>query len=500
MKTLLACLLLTSSLAAAPYRNPVVPGDNPDPSVLRVGDDYYMTATSSDWGPEFPMFHSRDLINWQPVASSLLARPEWASGRFWAPELTRQGDQFLLYYVAQKKNGPLAVAVARSRRPEGPYLDLGPLVAQPAGSIDPVTVQDVDGKRFLVWKEDGNSRKLPTPIWAQPLSADGTKLEGTPSELIRNDQPWEGPLVEAPYLQRRGDYFYMFYAGNACCGDGCRYAVGVARAKNLLGPWEKHPQNPILAGNEVFKCPGHGSLVETPNGVTYFLYHAIRRDQGIYVGRQAMLDQVEWGSDGWPRIHNGQGPSESSESPLGTTQAKHSAVYQVTFQGDDADDWQHPQDNEPMRVTGPNGLQLQASGSGPAAGVWARRTESVNYRAVCRLHAEAGSAGLAAYGNRDSWVGLNAAGKQLRLQSCEGGKITTLATRPLPARDSELEMSCRDGFRFSFRARRPGGTWQTVGTPLERRTLPPWDLGVRVALISGPRGGAFRNLRIDWLR
>ncbi len=129
---------------------------------------------------------------------------------------------------------------------------------------------DENGALYLVWKEDGNSIGKPTPIWAQPLNSDGTKLTGEAKELIRNDTDWEGGVVEGPYVLRRGDWFYLFYSGNGCCGPGCNYALGVARAHALSGPWQKNPSNPILAGNGDWKCPGHGSVVTDETGRYWF--------------------------------------------------------------------------------------------------------------------------------------------------------------------------------------------------------------------------------------
>ena len=138
------------------------------------------------------------------------------------------------------------MAVASADDPAGPYNDHGPLVGQAGGSIDGFPLRDENGVLYMVWKEDGNACKQDTPIWAQRLNDERTALIGEATELFRNDVRWEGPLVEGSALVRHNDYFYMFYAGNSCCGKGCNYATGVARSRKLLGPWEKYAQNPIL--------------------------------------------------------------------------------------------------------------------------------------------------------------------------------------------------------------------------------------------------------------
>ncbi|MDQ6652744.1 MAG: glycoside hydrolase family 43 protein, partial [Acidobacteriota bacterium] len=274
------------------YKNPVLSGDFPDPSVIRVGKDFWATATSSEWGPQFPLLHSRDLVNWRIAGVVFSKRPAWAVGNFWAPEISEDRGRYFVYYVGRKQNGPLCVAVAVAALPSGPYKDRGPLICQEVGSIDPFPARDEQGRRYLIWKEDGNSVGKPTPLWAQPLSEDGTKLEGQKTEILRNTEPWEAQLVEGPAILRRNGWFYLFYSGNACCGRECNYALGVARSRKLLGPWEKNPLNPILAGSEQWKCPGHGTIVSDARGHDYLLYHAYQSKDFVYVGRQGLLDEV----------------------------------------------------------------------------------------------------------------------------------------------------------------------------------------------------------------
>ena len=297
------------------YGNPVLRGDYPDPSVIRVGRDYWATATTSQWAPIFPLLHSTDLVNWRLTGSVLPSPPEWSAGSYWAPEISQNAGRFFVYYTARKKNGPLCVAVADAASPQGPYTDRGPLVCQDVGSIDAAPVTDENGRRYLVWKEDGNSQKRPTPLWAQPLSPDGTALVGERQEIFRNEAPWEAHLVEGPFILRRADYFYMFYSADACCGRRCNYKTGVARSRKLLGPWERYERNPILAGNEGWKCPGHGSIVDDPAGRTFLLYHAYHPSDFEFVGRQGLLDEVTWGADGWPAINEGRGPSHAAPRP-----------------------------------------------------------------------------------------------------------------------------------------------------------------------------------------
>src|SRR5690606_6953816 len=228
-------------------KNQVLPGDFADPSVVRVGKDYWATATSSEWAPLYPILHSTNLQDWEIVSHVFPENnPAWAEAHFWAPEISYEDGTYYIYYTAKKKNGPLCVGVASSKNAAGPYRDHGAIVCQEAGAIDGFAIRDDSGKLYLIWKEDGNSRQEPTPMWGQEMNEERTELIGDRFELFRNDpSSREGNLVEGAYLIKKGERFYAFYSGVACCGRGCTYGIGVARAKDLRGPWEKNSENPI---------------------------------------------------------------------------------------------------------------------------------------------------------------------------------------------------------------------------------------------------------------
>ena len=210
--------MLLGALAPGASANPVVPGDHPDPSLIRERDGWYVASTSGDWLPAFPVLRSRDLRGWHQVGSVLAPRPRWAASDFWAPELLRRGGRVLAYYAALARDGRRCVAVASAGRVRGPYRDHGPLVCSRTGEIDPLPVTDEHGADWLLWKRDGNSRGRPTPILAAPLAPGGLSLAGPPRELFRADAAWERGLVEAPALLRRHGLFYLVYSAGRCCG------------------------------------------------------------------------------------------------------------------------------------------------------------------------------------------------------------------------------------------------------------------------------------------
>ena len=512
----------TASKAAASYSNPVLAGDYPDPSVIRVGRDYWATATTSQWAPIFPLLHSTDLVNWESRGAVFQTPPSWSAGSYWAPEISADGGRFFVYYTARKKEGPLCVAVADAARPEGPYTDRGALVCQEAGSIDAVAVRDENGRRYLVWKEDGNSRKLPTPLWAQPLSDDGVRLVGEKTEILRNEAPWEAHLVEGPYILRRGDWFYLFYSADACCGRRCNYKLGVARSRRLLGPWERFPGNPILAGNEQWKCPGHGTIVQDQAGRTYLLYHAYEASTFEFVGRQGLLDEVTWNADGWPAINSGKGPSGSALSPSTVAQRRASTLLEDDFNKTAIDPgWQWPWDQTSAPSIEPTSV---LAGRGRGRGGWlrlitgtasiaiaARPTRDANYTATTAVDvasiAPGARAGLAAFGNRDNAIAVTverageaATGTPLTVvvwQTQKGQRRTLATTEVSTAPLLHLRLSAKDRTRFEFAVSPDGQAWKTVAGA-QGEYLPPWDLAVRVALLvsgqsaSSARFGSFR--------
>jgi beta-xylosidase len=487
------------------FSNPVLPGDYPDPSVIRVGDEYWATATTSEWAPLFPILKSKDLVQWEHVANTFENRPDWSVGNYWAPEISEHKGTYYIYYVGRKRGGPLSIAVATAPHPSGPWTDHGPMIGQEAGSIDPVTIVDESGDRYLIWKEDGNSRKRPTPLWLQKLSADGTKLVGEMKEIMRNDAIWEANLIEGPCVLRRNGWYYLFYSGNACCGRGCNYALGVARAKQLAGPWEKYQHNPILAGNAEWICPGHGTVVSDSSGRDFLMYHAYNAKAFVYVGRQGLLDEITWQPGGWPIINGNNGPSTNATISV--------SAGGLDFVDDFASpklrpQWQWPQNNHPDARIERGFLQLRPTSSNATdvvAAIAAVKTTTANYVATTALDSKTlaahSKAGLAAYGDRENALGIVSDGTTVTLWRRQRNKtdIVTVADAP-KSTTLHLRMTAHDGHRFKFAMSNDGNQWQTIGSDMdiEGEHLPPWDRGIRVALTSG--GSERATARFDFLR
>lgn len=283
---------------AAPFSNPVIPGNVADPSVVRADGSYWAAATSGEWAPVFPLFRSPDLVHWQQVGAVFPRPPAWARGKFWAPGLAVSRGRWSVYYSARRRGGKPCIALAEASRPTGPWRDRGFVLCRPAGTIDPAAVSDAGGRRYLVWKMMG----VGNGIWGARLSASGRRLVSQPSRLTLPNEPWEEGVTEGPDVIRdaSGDGYVLVYSGGHCCRPPCTYAVGVARSADILGPYRKSPANPVFHGGNGWKCPGHGTLVDGPGGELTFLHHAYAESDPFDVHRQALLDPVVFGADGWP--------------------------------------------------------------------------------------------------------------------------------------------------------------------------------------------------------
>jgi beta-xylosidase len=491
---------LTPGLAQR-HQNPVIPGDHPDPSVIRVGGEYWATTTSGAWEPEFSLFRSRDLLHWEVSGAVFQKRPAWAERDFWAPEISSHRGRFYVYYTARKKDGPLCVAVATASAVAGPYTDRGPLVCQKLGSIDAMAVTDQQGVRYLVWKEDGNSRNQPTPMWAQTLSDDGLKLLGKRVELIRNDpRSWEGGVVEGAFILRRGNWFYLFYSGNACCGRRCNYALGVARASSLLGPYEKYAHNPILAENDAWQCPGHGSIVTDPEGRDLMLYHAYRKSESaFFLGREALLDEVVWGPDGWPKMNDGRGPSGRRTF---ASDGRADPVFDG-FEGPSlANLWQWPQLNEPTITVAGGWLTLSATSKDAKdelGAVVSQRVTTANFTATTSVDTSvlkpSAVAGLATYQGREDAVGVTVGRGTVSAYVRERKKHQAKPCQNVPSGGRiHLRMTVTEGSRFRFAFSHDGENWKDCGNEIQAGHLE----AARIALtVGGAKGAA---AKFDWLR
>lgn len=282
----------------ATFANPLIADDFPDPFILRANGRYYAYATNGLWG-DIQLSSSKDLVHWSAPGNALGQLGNWAQlGYTWAPEVAKVGGQYVMYLTARDTaSGRQCVGAALAARPDGPFegASASPLVCQTAlgGSIDPSPFQDRDGQRYLLWKNDGNCCHLPVSLWIQKLSADGLKLLGRPKAILSNTLPWEGSLIEAPTLLRRGGTYDLFYSAGFYA-DGS-YAVGYATATSPLGPYHKGGA-PILKTTGAIVGPGHQSVVTDGAGQSWLAYHAWTAGKvGYPQGKRSLrLDRLDF--------------------------------------------------------------------------------------------------------------------------------------------------------------------------------------------------------------
>jgi GH43 family beta-xylosidase len=279
------------------YENPVIPVDCPDPGVLYDGSKYVLSCTSGDAADAFPIYVSDDLASWtlQGHVFPKGSAPTWAQSDFWAPEIHRVGTQYVVYFSARGADGMLAIGAASSASSTGPFTPLAaPLIHDPNMGLIDASEIDAAGTPYVLWKEDGNAVGKQTPIHAQPLAADGLSLVGSPSTLITNDQTWEGPLVEAPFMIAHGGAYWLFYSGNGYAT--ANYAVGVAKASAPTGPFTK-ASAPIVVTGGAWAGPGHCAVLDTKSGDTAMVFHAWESTAiNAPPGRQVLVDAVRWDS------------------------------------------------------------------------------------------------------------------------------------------------------------------------------------------------------------
>jgi GH43 family beta-xylosidase len=472
---LAATLSLAAAAPAVGAAQPVIPGDVPDPSVIRAPDGFYAVATSKDWVPAFPLFFSPDLVHWRRAGAVLPHPPAWAKGDFWAPELARFDGRYRVYFAASRRHGRPCIGLATARRPGGPWRDRGRVLCPQQGAIDPKAVVDERGRPWLAYKRFG----VGGGIWLRPLRAGGTRAGGPARRLIAPGMPWQQATTEGPDLVRHAGAWYLVYSGGHCCRPPCTYAVGVARAPTLLGPWVVRPQ-PSLRGDAQVKCPGHGTLVDDGAGRTWLLHHAYPVSDVADARRQAFLTPVMWGADGWP-VFGPLEPATTGGSGWSDAFAGHAL----------RDGWQWRAGRAPLVAVSAGALRLRAAGRDRSRLI-ARQVTLDDFAAEATVTPGRCRAGLAVVGSDDRPLGLEAGGT-LRLWRGTGpGRALARAPRPA-GRALRLRAEVSAGRTVRFLVAR-AGTWAPVGGVLQ--TAPGVRI-LRVALTcAGRRGAAARFARV----
>ncbi len=285
------------------YSNPVVSGFNPDPSVCKVGNDYYLVTSSFEYFPGIPIYHSRDLVNWKQIGNcidrpgQLPMQNATMSGGIWAPTIRYENGTF--YITATfSANGNFNI---KSDDPRGQWSD--PVWVEMDG-IDP-SIFFEDGKCYYCANDYGSrsSRYQGEGISLGIIDPETGKLVGDSQRI------WEGTgggHLEAPHIQHIGDYYYLFAAEG---GTNLGHMETVARSRQIEGPYESDPDNPVLTNrhsvSKAVLCTGHADLVQDNDSNWWFIHLATRSSIGTMsnLGRETFLTPTHWEND-WPVVDN----------------------------------------------------------------------------------------------------------------------------------------------------------------------------------------------------
>ena len=330
------------------YVNPIMGGDHPDASPIRVGKDFFLTHSSFNYAPGLLIWHSADLVNWAPVAAAL----HRYRGSVWAPYLCEYEGHFYIYFPAGNK-----LNVVHAPHPTGPWsepIDLG------ISAIDPAHIAQ-NGRRFL-YMNGGLMVEL---------AADGLAVKSQPKAVF---SPWPVPAtariecicLEGPKLLEHNGYFYLNVAEGGTGGPATSHSVVSARSRSAEGPWEFSPYNPVVhtqSRSDRWLSVGHGRLIDTPDGNWYMTVHSYENGYRT-LGRQLLLLPIEWTADGWFRVK----PEIAADSAIPMPIA--SAIQQAFPDPSDSFtapslglQWGFWQEYDPFRfATGNGALRLAARG------------------------------------------------------------------------------------------------------------------------------------------
>ncbi len=398
------------------YHNPVHRGFFPDPSVIRVGEDYYKVNSTFQYFPAIVISHSKDLVHWEIIGHAI-TKSEYLdlsdildSRGIWAPDISYYNGIYYIFATLRHNddNKPMrSQLVMTSDKPEGPY---GRPHILPVDDIDPSHFIDDDGKHYMV---------IAPGACIVPLNDDCTEIIG---EKV---QVWAGTgerCPEGPHIFKKDGWYYAMVAEG---GTGYGHGINVARGRSLYGPYESCPYNPVLRQTDPeadIQRSGHGMFVETQNGQWYCMYLCGRRNGGNYttIGRETALDPVTWTDDGWFVINDGK-PSKEQEMPnLPVTAYAQRGFYDFR-EGNISLDWEWVRnpDKDNVEFTD-KGIRLYTSKGRlcdvSARNILVRREQELSYEAETKVSfkpaAKGEQAGLTCYYSTATYI---------RFNLCKGG-------------------------------------------------------------------------------
>jgi xylan 1,4-beta-xylosidase len=481
-------------------RNPILRGFNPDPSIVRVGTDYYIATSTFEWFPGVQIHHSTDLVNWRlitrplrrPSQLNMIGAPD--SCGVWAPCLTHADGLFHLVYTDVKRYGRTSVggASGASLRDFHNYLVTSPTIdgdwSDPihlnSSGFDPSLFHDDDGRKYLInmlWDHRPGANRF-GGIVLQEYDPGLKRLVGERRVIFKGTALG---LTEAPHLYRRDGWYYLLTAEG---GTGWGHAVTLARSRSLDGRYELHPDGPILTARDRPDSPlqraGHADLVEDAEGRTWAVYLCGRplRNRGRCVmGRETAIQPMVWGEDGWLRTEAGDAlPVLDVVMPGTDVPAAADVVEITTFDGPDlplAFQWlRSPWPEELFSLTErPGVLRLfgrESLGSAFRQSLVARRQQAFCFTATTAMSFQPAhyqqAAGLVCYYGAAKFHYLHVThddvlGRVLQVMSALPDQAQADAfTRPISIPDGRIELRVdvdEERLRFAWRQGDSDWTW-----------------------------------------
>jgi xylan 1,4-beta-xylosidase len=529
-------------------RNPILPGFNPDPSIVRVGDDYYIATSTFEWYPGVQIHHSRDLVHWRLLTRpltrasqlNLLGDPD--SCGVWAPCLSYADGRFWLIYTDVKRYARTSVpsASGASLRDFHNYLVTCPTIdgewSDPvhlnSSGFDPSLFHDDDGRKYLVnmlWDYRPGHNRF-GGIVLQEYSVERRALTGERVNIFRGT---DIGFTEAPHLYKRGGWYYLVTAEGGTFWD---HSVTMARSRALTGPYELHPDVYVLTARRrpdlVLQKSGHADLVETQDGATYMVYLCSRPlpNRGRSpLGRETAIQPMVWSADGWLRTTDGQGvPQEVVPAPALAAHPFPAPPERENFDGPRLPiefQWLRTPWPEELFSLGarPGHLRLfgrETLGSFFRQALVARRQQAHSYGAATVVEFEPEhyqqSAGLVCYygGNKYHYLHVcrdEAVGKHLRVMSAfPDGPAADAFTPPIPVpAGKRIELRVEVDFSrlyFAYRVESGDREWRWLPEQFDASILSdeasapgaPNFTGAFVGMACQDLAGTGRPADFDW--
>ncbi len=507
------------------FHNPILPGFYPDPSICRVGEDYYLVNSSFEYFPGLPLFHSRDLVHWRQIGH-VLTRPSQLnldgvrpSGGLYAPTLRYHDGTFYVINTLVDGTQEKGNFIVTTKDIAGEWSD--PYWLADAPGIDPSLFFDDDGRAWYTGTHGVAKPEFQgqNDIWLQELDLSSMQLTG-PKQVL-----WQGALKkaawpESPHIYKIDGRYYLMIAEG---GTAHAHAVTIARSDKITGPYEGHAHNPILTHRHLgidhpIVGTGHADLVETQNGDWWMVMLAMRPYGGYYynLGRETFLTPVRW-ENGWPVVNPGVGrvtfetpapdlpecpwPAAPACDQFDAPRLSHEWIFLRTPR---EDFWSLAERPGHLRLR----LRPQTLAERANPSFVGRRQQHIHFSARTAMDfAPKGAnecAGLVLLQNNDFHfrfvVTQEGGGAVIRLVKREKGKEEVLAARPIQAGRICLKVSA-DGQSYNFYAATQAENWLPVAENVDGRILSTpvagGFVGAVIGLYASSNGGAGENVA-DW--